>query len=221
MRDYQRSRADTVDISSCARHALRVRAELERVLPFSDETRVLEVGSGAHGVVFFMGLRGCVGVDPLASFYRELFPWQRDAATIEARGEALPFETASFDVVICDNVVDHAESPAQILAEIARVLRPGGALFFSVNVHHWVYGLMSELHGSWLRIGPFADHTFHFNPAKARALLARLPVEIHREALDVDATLRAARARPARGYADLMKRYFFKNARYEVVARRR
>ncbi len=31
------------------------------------------------------------------------------------------FPIESFDVVLCDNVVDHAESPAKIVSELARI----------------------------------------------------------------------------------------------------
>src|SRR5688500_6166718 len=105
----------------------RVREKLERVRPVAEDARVLEVGSGAHGLVFFFGTKRGVGVDPLACDYATLFPaWQRRARTLAAAGERLPFADASFDVALCDNVVDHAESPARIVRELTRVLAPGG-----------------------------------------------------------------------------------------------
>src|SRR5437660_8037563 len=93
----------------------KVRASLELIGPIDADARVLEVGSGAHGLIFFFGARYGVGVDPLAHSYAALFPvWQRKALTIAAFGEALPFADNSFDIVLCDNVVNHAESPAGI-----------------------------------------------------------------------------------------------------------
>lgn len=44
--------------------------------------------------------------------------------------EHLPFSSASFDVVTCNWVVEHLEAPAAVLAEIKRVLRPGGRFLF-------------------------------------------------------------------------------------------
>src|ERR687885_1871898 len=119
----------------------RVRAILEGLRPLPSDARVLEVGSGAHGLVFFFGTTRGVGCDPLACEYAALFPaWQRRAQTIAAAGERLPFADSSFDVVLCDNVVDHAEGPALIVREIARVLAHGGLLYFTVNFHHAVWG---------------------------------------------------------------------------------
>ena len=44
-----------------------------------------------------------------------------------AAGEALPFADASFDAVICWDVLEHVRSLPGVLTEIRRVLRPGGA----------------------------------------------------------------------------------------------
>jgi 2-polyprenyl-3-methyl-5-hydroxy-6-metoxy-1,4-benzoquinol methylase len=55
----------------------------------------------------------------------------------------------SFDVVLCDNVVDHAESPKRIVAELTRILAPGGLLYFTVNIHHPVYAVAAGVHSSW------------------------------------------------------------------------
>lgn len=42
----------------------------------------------------------------------------------------LPFADASFDVVCAMDFLEHVENPAAVVAEIARVLRPGGVFFF-------------------------------------------------------------------------------------------
>ena len=66
-----------------------------------------------------------LGLDPLAH-YSKLFPaWQGRVPTVTAAGECMPLRDGSFDLVLCDNVVDHAKDPRRILEEIARVLRPG------------------------------------------------------------------------------------------------
>ncbi|HXQ69703.1 MAG TPA: class I SAM-dependent methyltransferase, partial [Pyrinomonadaceae bacterium] len=155
-------------IVAMRRSSKRVRELLETFQTIADDARVIEVGSGAHGLIFYFGTKHGVGVDPLAVSYRGLFPrWQVCAATIAAVGEQLPFANESFDVVLCDNVVDHAESPKQIVAELVRILQPGGLLYFTVNVHHPVYAVAAGLHSGWrglgipYEIGPFADHTTH------------------------------------------------------------
>jgi 2-polyprenyl-6-hydroxyphenyl methylase/3-demethylubiquinone-9 3-methyltransferase len=47
-----------------------------------------------------------------------------------AVGEALPFGDASFDVVYCCDVLEHVADVQRVVAESARVLKPGGTYFF-------------------------------------------------------------------------------------------
>ena len=47
-------------------------------------------------------------------------------------GNAFPFEDASFDGVICNEVLEHVFNPDQFLREIFRVLKPSGDLLLSV-----------------------------------------------------------------------------------------
>ena len=230
---YQRAKAlraaghEDEYVAAMRARSARVRARLEEFRAVARDARVLEVGSGAHGLVFYFGTTRGAGVDPLACDYAALFPaWQNRARTIAARGERLPFADHAFDFVLCDNVVDHAEGPAEIVREIARVLAPGGLLYFTVNFHHPVYSVAARLHAAWnaaglrFEIGPFADHTVHLTLDAARGLFERLPLRVLGERDDADEAKALARERPPRHAGDRLKRAFFKNALYEVVAER-
>ncbi|HEY8412330.1 MAG TPA: hypothetical protein VIK76_13040, partial [Pyrinomonadaceae bacterium] len=70
-------------------------------------------------------------------------------------------------------------------------------------------------------IGPFADHTTHLTLDAASRLFGRLPLEILSETTNIDETRARARKQFPRHLGDRLKRVFFKNALYEVVARRR
>ncbi len=214
-------------INAMKRSSQRVRELLETFQPIRNDARVIEVGSGAHGLIFYFGTEPGVGVDPLAVSYGRLFPmWQRSAKTVAACGESLPFPDQSFDIVLCDNVVDHAESPKQIVGELARVLAPGGLLYFTVNIHHPVYAIAAGLHSGWrtigvpYEVGPFADHTVHLTLETAANLFENLPLQILSSNSNVDETRARARKQAPRHVGDRLKRVFFKNALYEVVARR-
>ena len=201
-----------------------VRDRLAAVRPITAAARVLEVGSGAHGLIFSFEGRLRIGIDPLAVEYSRLFPWQGRARTIAAFGERLPFRSGAFDVVLCDNVVDHAEDPRKIIEEMARVLAPGGLLYFTVNVHHPVYGLASDLHGMWnavglrLEISAFADHTTHLTPGAARQLFDAMPLRLLSSSTNISEASRRARLLAPRHAGDLLKRVFFKNALFETIA---
>jgi SAM-dependent methyltransferase len=49
-----------------------------------------------------------------------------------ARGEKLPMTDAQFDLVICTQTLEYTSQPSLVLAEIYRVLKPGGTLLLSV-----------------------------------------------------------------------------------------
>ena len=231
--DYQHKKAVAVAgreadlMASMKLSSERVRGVLEKFQSIDSNASVIEVGSGAHGLIFFFGNETCIGVDPLAVDYRRLFPaWQKRVQTVAAFGEQLPFEDESFDIVLCDNVVDHAENPAGIVRELVRILKRGGLLYFTVNIHHAVYSVAARAHSTWnalgvsYEIGPFADHTTHLTFGRAQHLFAELPLTILHERSNVIETKARAKTMRARHLGDSLKRVFFKNALYEVVARR-
>jgi len=66
---------------------------------------------------------------------------------VNAAGESLPFAAGSFDIVFSNEVLEHVQDDAAALAEMVRVLRPGGRLFiFCPNRWHWM-----EQHGIYWR----------------------------------------------------------------------
>lgn len=55
--------------------------------------------------------------------------WQADIR--DGKGEALPYADASFDTVVCTFTLCSVCDPARSLAEMRRVLKPGGLLLFA------------------------------------------------------------------------------------------
>ncbi|MEY4728932.1 MAG: 3-demethylubiquinone-9 3-O-methyltransferase [Pseudomonadota bacterium] len=49
---------------------------------------------------------------------------------LEADGETLPFAAQHFDIVCCCDVLEHVDELDVVMAEISRVLKPGGIFFF-------------------------------------------------------------------------------------------
>jgi len=52
---------------------------------------------------------------------------------------ALPFADEVFDVVAAFDVVEHCESETRAMAELTRVLRPGGRMLLSVPAYQWAW----------------------------------------------------------------------------------
>jgi 2-polyprenyl-6-hydroxyphenyl methylase/3-demethylubiquinone-9 3-methyltransferase len=45
-------------------------------------------------------------------------------------GEQMPYSDAMFDIVVCVDVLEHVKNLIQVLAEVARVLKPGGLFLY-------------------------------------------------------------------------------------------
>lgn len=98
--------------------------------------RVLEIGlgSGINLPLYGPGVRSVVGIDPTPELLAMAAP--RAAAAhvpvtlLRASAESLPLETASFDTVVTSWTLCSIPDAARALAELRRVLRPGGALLF-------------------------------------------------------------------------------------------
>ncbi len=88
---------------------------------------VLDIGCGPRGSLNWAEMaRRRVGLDPLAEDYRELGIDSHPMEYVAAAAEEMPFDDASFDVITSFNSLDHVEDLDRTIAEIKRVLRPGG-----------------------------------------------------------------------------------------------
>ena len=93
--------------------------------------RVLDVGCGVKPYYPFFA--------PWASEYVGIDVVENPAADLQGAVESLPVEDASFDLVLCIQVLEHAENPAQGVRELRRVVAPGGRVLASthgVQVYH-------------------------------------------------------------------------------------
>jgi SAM-dependent methyltransferase len=72
---------------------------------------------------------------------------------------ALPFDDGSFDVVLATDIIEHVDDDDLALAEIARVLKPGGRVLITVPAFGSLWGLQDEvaLHKRRYRIVPLLE----------------------------------------------------------------
>ena len=87
--------------------------------------------------------------------------------------EPLPYDDASFDVVLLVEVVEHLSDHQAALGELARILKPGGALILTtpnvMRLNSRVHFMLSGYHKTKRRFIPFETplnhaHRFHNYP---------------------------------------------------------
>ncbi|MDP9201097.1 MAG: class I SAM-dependent methyltransferase [Gemmatimonadota bacterium] len=135
--------------------------------------RVLEVGSGPVGVIGFFPAVERVAVDPLEAYYSSnaTLTAVRNPVVDYRQGpaEALPCESAKYDLVIMENCIDHVRDVTGAMGEIKRALSSAGTFYFTVNCRT-KWGFMVHRALSRLRID--AGHPHTFTVQRARYLLA-------------------------------------------------
>jgi len=112
------------------------RAMVDRIEP-SAPARVLDVASGTAGVALQLAARtpaDVIGVDLTIGM---LAQGQRNVAAaglnsrvqlVAGRAEQLPFPDASFDALTFTYLLRYVDDPEATLRELARVVKPGGAV---------------------------------------------------------------------------------------------
>lgn len=104
-------------------HADRYRGLLALAGPdLRPDARVLDVGCGAGNLLAKLPPCRAFGVDVEPAILR---------GGVAGDAEALPFHDASFDVVFCSEVIEHVPDPDRLVAELRRVLHPGGSAVVS------------------------------------------------------------------------------------------
>ncbi len=109
------------------------------LLPLAEPVLDVGCGDGHFASVALDAVRHplAVGIDPDAGSLREARGRHAYSQLLQAQGGALPFPDDSFATVISNSVLEHIPEVEPVLAEIARVLRPGGQFIFCVPSDHF------------------------------------------------------------------------------------
>ncbi len=121
-----------------------VRALIGRHMAGRENLRVLDAGCGTGGTLAALEgigeLSGCdisgeaLGMCRSRGFER----------LTQSNVGALDYEDESFDVVINCDVLEHVEDDEAAIAELTRVLRPGGIVVLTVPAHQWLWSEHDE-----------------------------------------------------------------------------
>lgn len=115
----------------------RWRREMIGHVVASDPARVLDIATGPAGVALQLAERTRatitgidISADMLACGRRNVTDAGQDdrIALVLGQGERLPFDDATFDAVTFTYLLRYVADPAATIAELARVVRPGGCM---------------------------------------------------------------------------------------------
>lgn len=176
--------------------ALLSRAEL------APSPRILDAGCGTGGNLSrYARLGEATGVDPSAEAVR--FCRARGLSSVQEAGlERLPFEDASFDLLVATDVLEHIAAERDALRELRRVAAPGATLLLTVPAYMWLWSeedvslqhqrryTRPRLRDAVERCGWRVDVVTHFNLLLLPpiALARRLPRRGGRDRAELDRT---------------------------------
>jgi len=150
--------------------------------------RVLDVGCGGGFLAEEFAALGCAvtGIDPSAPTIMQAAAHAKESGlTITYRvasGEAIPCADATFDIVYCCDVLEHVDDLDTVIAETARVLKPGGVyLFDTINRTFLSKLIVIKLFQQWkatrIITTNLHDWAMFITPDELRAALTRHDLE--------------------------------------------
>jgi SAM-dependent methyltransferase len=134
--------------------------EIERACIFPD-ARVLDVGAGTGANLRMLRASRFTRVTGLDDSDEAIRLCAAKGLGFVRKGDirAMPFADASFDLVLATDVIEHVDDDGQAVAEIARVLVPGGRALITVPAFQSLWGLQDRqaLHKRRYRLRPLLE----------------------------------------------------------------
>lgn len=156
---------------------------IDRLVELGEIKNVLVLGCGPRPRSVEALIRknyDVVGVEPVASFVRSArYYLGSPKRVLEGAAEDIPLPNSSQDLIICESVIEHVDSPTKSLDEMFRVLRPGGTVYitttnryrislkgdngeYNVRYFNWLPDVIKE---------SFVFHHLHYDPRLANYAL--------------------------------------------------
>jgi SAM-dependent methyltransferase len=120
-------------------------AALAPLIEYYAKGRVLDAGAGRMAWRSLLQMRAS---EYVATDCAQTHP---DIALVADLTKGLPLDDGSFDTIFCCSVLEHVEDPFAAMAELSRLLRPGGNLIISVPFRYYLHGAPAD----YFRFTPF------------------------------------------------------------------
>lgn len=143
---------------------------------------LLDIGAGRGELLRTAKEEGwnAIGIETSSTF-AEYAARYSGAEIIQKPLHDCSFKPNTFDAVILGAVLEHLYNPAEVIQEIARILKPGGALFTDVPNERGFYFITGNLYyklrmRDWVvNLAPTFSpyHVFGFTPGSLRKLLGK------------------------------------------------
>ena len=151
----------------------------DRLVDLGELKNVLVLGCGPRPLpikVLIQKNYNAVGVEPIPSFMSSARKYLGSPDRIlEGSAEEIPLPSNSQDLVICESVLEHVDSPTKSFDEVFRILRPGGVAYivttnryrislkgdngeYNVRFFNWLPDTIKE---------SFVFHHLHYDPSLA------------------------------------------------------
>ena len=161
-----------------------MRRELEQLGIDPRGKRTLDIGCGGGLLAEEFARLGCVvsGIDPspesIAVARTHAAAAGLEIEYVEGTGERIPFAGGSFEIAYCCDVLEHVTDVPRVVAETARVLRPGGVFLFDTlnrTLQSWLVMIKILQDWRWTRFLPAGLHDWNLfiRPEELLSILAR------------------------------------------------
>lgn len=195
-----------------ATHTLELKIESYRKLVRSlisrsglTQPRLLDVGSGRGDLPHaakLEGLQDVLGLEfsqAMIEFARERFGVELSSSTLD---DLVAANTAPFDIVVLNAVLEHVHDPDAFIAAVARLTKPSSVLYIDIpqepNLLTTIGNWTNRLRGSKAvyNLAPTWPpyHVYGFNPHSLRRLLGKHGFEIVELTIHANPTIRASKS---------------------------
>jgi len=200
---------------------------IEEKFPIKPGQRVLEIGCGEAGVLLAFLEKGCTGVGVeldsprlvnAALWTKEYLDAgkvhyiDKDIYKVDVESEL----GGKFDIIILKDVIEHIHDQPKLIAEMKRLLNPGGCIFFGFPPWQMPFGGHQQMcQGKWLSKLPW----YHLLPRSLYGYILkrnREPAEALLEIRDTRISIeKFERIAKQTGYKISLSRHYLINPIYE------